>query len=269
MFFISPIKALYSIKFYLQTLKKPLWRAFLFITYLFILSAIFLSVYVPVKLRPIINTGLEEVANIIPEITVEKGQISVNDGERLVLDNKELQGYKIIFDTSSTEPGYPTQMEKENIIMYVNKNTVYVAYNGQFQENTLQDNVNLKISKEILLENRDKIVAAINYFMVVVFVLGMLFRIIMLTLLALLVAFLISTISKMNFGFKELLTLALYLQAPIVIIDLLLLLLPVQILGMSVVIALLIFVIYTNLIFAALRNKNLPKQFENKTQEGA
>ena len=62
MFFISPIKAVYSIKFYLQTLKEPLWKAFLFFVYLFALGAIFLALYIPIKMGPAVNEGLTDAA---------------------------------------------------------------------------------------------------------------------------------------------------------------------------------------------------------------
>ena len=222
MFFISPIKALYSIKFYLKILQESLWKAFGFITYLFILAAIFLAIYMPIKLKPFLNTAVEQVANIMPDIKVSDGIINANNNRRIVIDSKELQGRKIIFDTASTEPAYPTQMEKENILMYVNKNTIYVSVNGNFQENTLQEDVDLEISKDILLTNKPQIVKALTYVVILIIILAVFFRIVMLTLFALVVAFIIGAATKVNLGFKKLLILALYLQAPVLILDLIL-----------------------------------------------
>ena len=250
MFFISPIKAIYSIKFYLQTLKEPLWKAFLFFVYLFALGTLFLSFYVPIKVKPVVADIITQVAEITPEININKGVITVNDNKRLEIAPQVLEGYKIIFDTASEEPGYPTQMEKENILMYVNKDKIYVSYNGQFQEKEIPDNADFTFSREILLSNQPQYVEFAAYFMTVIFILAFLFRLILLTLLALIVVFIISVAAKKNIGFKKMLTLAIYMQAPIIIIDFILMILPTSILGMSAFISLIIFVIYTNLILA-------------------
>lgn len=259
MFFISPIKTLYSIKFYLQTLKEPLWKAFGFIIYIFVLISIFLVFYAPIKLQQPLNTGVEKVANYVPNIKISKGIITANNNKRIVINPKELQGQKIIFDTASTEPAYPTQMQKENIMMYVNKNTVYVFANGQFQQNVVKKDFDFEVSKQSLLDNKEQIVQFISYFFVGIFILGLAFRILMLTVFALIVAFIMSAATKVNLNFKKLLILALYLQGPVLILDLILFLLPIHILGMNVLIALLIYVIYLNLILFNLRGSVTPE----------
>ena len=263
MFFISPIKTLYSIKFYLQTLKEPLWKAFCFIIYLFVLCSIFLALYVPVKLRPTLNEGVEKVANYVPNIKISNGVINANDNKKLVISPKELQGYKIIFDTASTEPAYPTQMQKENIAVYVNKNTVYALFNGQFQQNVVQPNMQMEVSKEIVLKNKQQIVRYLSWVLIFVSVFALAFRTFMFTIFALIIAFIINAATKANLGFKKLLTFALYLQGPVLILDLILLVLPLHILGMSAFIALLIFVVYLNLIF--LRHRTTLMQKVNTT----
>ncbi len=253
MFFISPIKTLYSIKFYLQTLKESLWKAFGFIIYLFVLGAIFLTIYAPLKMQQPLNYGVEQFANYVPDIKVSDGIITANDNKRLVISPKELQGYKIIFDTASTEPAYPTQMQKENVMMYVNQNTIYVLANGQFQQNPVKKDFKFEVSKKTLLENKDQIVQFMSYFVTVIFILILVLRILMLAVLALIIAFIINAVTKANLGFKKLLTLALYLQGPVIILDFILLILPFNIIGINVFIALLIYVIYLNLIFFNLR----------------
>ena len=155
MFFISPVKTLYSIKFYLQTLKEPLWKAFCFVGYIFAIGAIFLAIYTPIKLNQPLNQGVEFVANYIPNIKISNGIITANNNKKITISPKELQGYKIIFDTASTEPAYPTQMQKENVMIYVNKNTIYALFNGQFQQGIIQKDFEMEISKEILLGNKD------------------------------------------------------------------------------------------------------------------
>ena len=259
MFFISPIKTLYSIKFYLQTLKEPLWKAFCFALYLFILGAIFLAVYTPIKLHQPLTYGVEQVANYVPNIKVSKGIITANNNQRLVISPKELQGYKVIFDTASTEPAYPTQMQKENILMYVNKNSVYVLANGQFQQSAVQKDFEMEISKDILLTNKQQLVKTMSYILAAIFILALVFRIIVLTILALIVAFVIGAATKVNLGFKKLLILALYLQGLVLVLDLILFLLPVHIMGTSAVIALLLYVVYLNLIFLNIRAILMPK----------
>lgn len=254
MFFISPIKTLYSIKFYLQTLKESLWKAFGFIIYLFILGAVFLAIYAPIKLQQPLTYGVEQVANYLPDIKISKGIITANNNKRIVISPKELQGYKVIFDTASTEPAYPTQMEKENILLYINRNTVYAFANGQFQQNTVQKDFEMEVSKDILLTNKEKIVKAISYIMAAMFILVLAFRIVIFSVIALIVAFIINAVTKANLGFKKLFALALYLQGPVLILDLILIVLPFHILGMNVFIVLLIYIVYLNLIFLNLRN---------------
>ena len=259
MFLISPIKTLYSIKFYLQTLKEPLWKAFCFVIYIFVLGAIFVSLYAPAKLRQPLDTGVEKVAAYMPDIKISKGVITANNNKRTVIAPKELRGYKFIFDTASTEPAYPTQMQKENIMMYVNKNTVYVFANGQFQQNVVDKNLEMSISKELLLKNKREIVQTLSYVIVVILLFAIAFRILVLTILALIVAFVMDAVIRGNLGFKKLLTLALYLQGPVLILDIILLVLPVHIMGMSVFVAILIYVIYLNLIFLNLRASIMQK----------
>lgn len=264
MFFISPIKTIYSIKFYLEKLKEPLWKAFLFFVYLFALASVFLAIYMPAKMNPLINDGITQVAQIIPDITVTEGVINANNNRKLVIDDKILQGYKVVFDTASEEPGYPTQMEKEKVLMYVNKDTIYASFNGQFQETHLDENVNVTLSKQELLKNKDKIAAIIKYLLILIAVFTLLFRMLMLAILALIVALIMNAAFKLNLPFKKMLILALYLQGPVVILDLILMLLPVQILGMSSFVALVIFLIYINLIYTHLRV--LPKPIDNVNQ---
>ncbi|MBQ2312931.1 MAG: hypothetical protein II183_02080, partial [Elusimicrobiaceae bacterium] len=83
-------------------------------------------------------------------------------------------------------------------------------------------------------------------------------------ILALIVALIMNAAFKLNLPFKEMLILALYLQWPVVILDLILMLLPVQILGMSSFVALVIFLIYINLIYTHLRV--LVKPIDNVNQ---
>lgn len=262
MFFISPIKTLYSIKFYLQTLKESLGKAFGFVAYLFVLGSIFLILYTPGKLKPLLAEGVDQIANIVPEIKVSQGVITANDNKRLVISPKELEGYKIIFDTASTEPAYPTQMQKENILMYVNKNTVYVFANGQFQQNTVQKDFEMEVSKEILMAKKDQIVKTLAAVLVIIFILTLALHITFFIIIALLVAFIINVVTKANLSFKELLTLALYLQGPVFLIELVLFLLPTRIIGLSIWAALLVFVIYLNLIFLNLRATYAGKKTE-------
>ncbi|MBO4707796.1 MAG: DUF1189 family protein [Elusimicrobiaceae bacterium] len=259
MFFISPVKTLYSIKFYLQTLKEPLWKAFCFIAYLFVLGTIFIAIYIPAKLQQPLTQGVEKVADYVPNIKVSNGVITANSNERLVISPKELQGYKFIFDTASTEPAYPTQMQKENIMMYVNKDTVYFSLNGQFQENKIQKDFNFEISKDILLTNKQQYIKTISYILVIVFILVLAFRMVMLSIIALIVVFIINAATKANLGFRKILALALYLQGPVLILDLILLILPFHIVGINVLVVLLIYIIYLNLIFFHLRATVTPQ----------
>lgn len=269
MFFISPIKTLYSIKFYLQTLKESLGKAFGFVAYLFVLGSIFLILYTPGKLKPLLAEGVEKVADYVPNIKISQGIITANDNKRLVISPKELEGYKIIFDTASTEPAYPTQMQKENILMYVNKNTVYVFANGQFQQNTVQKekDFDMEISKEILMTKKEQIVQTLATVLVIIFILTLALHITFFIIIALLVAFIINAVTKANLSFKELLTLALYLQGPVFLIELILFLLPTKIIGLSIWAALLVFVIYLNLIFLNLRATYAGKKTEVPFEE--
>lgn len=273
MFFISPIKTLYSIKFYLQTLKEPLWKAFCFVLYLFVLGAIFLSFYTPLKLKQPITSVVEQTINYIPNIKVNNGIITANDNKRLVISPKELQGAKIIIDTGSAEPAYPTQMQKENILLYINKDTVY-GYDpsrGRFEAIVMQKDLDLEISKDGLTINKQQIdkqqiVKFITYLLTITFILVLAFYLAIFSVIALILALIINAVTKANLDFKKLLTLALYLQGPVFVIYLILSLLPITIVGMSVFLAILIFVIYLNLIFFHLR-ANIMQRVEVQPDE--
>lgn len=259
MFFISPVKAIYSIKFYLEKIKEPLWKAFLFFLYLFVLASVFLTIYIPSKMTPLISSGIDKVAEIAPTVTVTNGIITANNDERLVIEDKILQGYKIVFDTASTEPGFPTQMEKERILFYINHNAVYVNYNGKFQEVKMEENFNTTFSKQELLNHKEQVVKAIKSVLVAVAIISLFIRIIMLAILALMVVFLLAMAFRLSLPFKKMLILALYLQGPVVIFDFILALLPTQILGMSSLIALVIYIVYINFIYVRLRAESVPQ----------
>jgi len=263
MFFISPIKTAISSKFYLEKLKEPLWKAFLFVAYIFALAAIFLTIYVPFRTSPIIDSGINQLAEITPDVIVANGVINANNNRKMVIDDKILKGYKIIFDTASIEPGYPTQMAKEKILLYVNKNTIYVSYNNQFQETKMEENFNFTLSKQELLNNKDKIAKSIKYVLVMIALFILLFRLIILALFALFTVFIMSIAFQLNLSFKKLLILALYLQGPVVICDFILAILPMHILGMNSVLALGVFIFYTGMIYVRLRAIDRP-QVNNK-----
>lgn len=268
MFFISPIKAIYSIQFYLKVIKESLWKAFLFLFYLCVLGSVFITFYIPAKIKPVIDQSVEQTAQIIPDITIDNGVISANGDKRTEIAPEALNGYKVVFDTASTEPGYPTQMQKENILIYVNKNTAYMAYNGQFQENTIPSTTNLTLNKQTLLDNKTAIVSFLSNILTVIFIFAFLLGVLFLTVIAVLVVFIISSSAKQKIPFKQILIIAIYLQAPILALDLILTLLPFTITGMNVILSLVIFVVYSNLIFAALRNENAPKEITQNKEEG-
>ena len=253
MFFISPIKAVYSIKFYLQKLQESFWKTLLFFVYVFVIAAAFLAVYVPYQMSPTINEGIDKVAELMPDIVVDNGIITANNNRRTVIEDASLQNYKIIFDTASEEPGYPTQMEKEHVLIYVNKNAVYANLNGQFQETKMEKSYSLTLSGQEMRNSKSKIASTIKYFFVLVAVFAVALRMFIFTILALRIALIISVAYKLNLSFKKLLILAMCLQAPIVIIDMVLMLLPFQIMGMHAIVALIVFVVYLNLICSALR----------------
>ena len=259
MFFISPIKAIYSIKFYLQQLKEPLWKAFLFFVYISAIAAVFLAVSVPIKMNKEINAGIDKLAELMPNITVKDGIITVNNNRLTVIEDEVLQDYKIVFDTASTGPVYPTQLEKEKIAIYANKNAFYTSVNGQLQETKMDKKFNVELSKQEVHNNRDKIAYTIKYFFVVIAVFILALRLLIFTLIALVIAAILNAVYKLDLSFKELLILTIYLQAPVIVLDVVMILLPLQIIGMGALLAIIIYVVYINLIFTALRTQSTPK----------
>lgn len=249
MFFLSPIKALYDLKFYVEQLNKKVSKSILFLLYLFVLSALFMAAILNITLQTPIKQAVEKAASYMPQIVIKNGQALVNNDEKLTITPEELGGYNFVFDTARTEPAYPTQMQKDSTLLFMNKNAVYMEYNGQFQERVLPSNLNLVISEEIIMQYQPDITKIILYLLTAFFILAQLIKLPVFLGLGFVTATIINSYLQAKMSLTKLFILSAYMQAPITVLYLLQLMSPYKSSGI-IFIYLIIFIIYSHLVIA-------------------
>lgn len=235
MFLLTPFSALYSMDFYVQYIKKSFWKALLFVCYVTLLACFVITAVTTVKAPPIINGGITKVAEYMPDISLKDGEITVNNDTPVIIAPKELEGSKIVFDTSRTEPVYPTQMESEKITLLVTKKAVFSFNNGKMQVIEAPKSTEAKISRKIIEENKDYISAVVLYLFIFLQVLWQIIAMPIMIILFFLVSLLVNAANGSPLKAGQCLKTACYLCAPYLFLSLLNMISPYKIPLMSFV----------------------------------
>jgi hypothetical protein len=263
---LAPLKTLCSIKFYIENTAKSGWRALFFLVYLFALTSALICTATVFIAKPAAGALVDKFVQYIPDIYIEDGIITVNDNLPLTIQPRELEGYKIYFDTGSTDHVYPTEMEQSKTLITVTSNTVYFNYRGRFQETLVNSEADMVITKNLLAENRALISGLIAYSLAAGAAAAQVLRLFILVIAALIVIALFNAFAQAGMGGDKLLKAACYMQGPAAFIYVLNFISPVKIPFMALV-YLIIFGVYGYLVSARYIAGSQPEEAVNTAAE--
>ncbi len=262
--FLGPVKALYNVKYYLSGLNQSVAKAILFNVYLFFITAIFVIVLTFFTGKPVVDNLVDKLAQYTPEITIQQGVVTVNNDQPLVVAPKELQGFNILFDTGRTEPVYPTEMAQANTILAVTSDTAYLNVQDQFEATEIPDDINMTITPQTILQNKDTIGNIMIYTITAVVVMAQIIKIPFLIFIGFITAAVVNAFKRASMSPANLFKLACYIQAPVTALYILNYASPVK-MPLLFFVYLIIFVIYSRLVISAY-NPDQQEEEEEHTE---
>ena len=256
-FLFSPFKAIYSLDTYIKAIKQSAWKTLLFLVYLLVLFSLLFFAAVMIKtppLTPFFKQITEQVAQVVPEISVKDGKLSANNDEYYEIDPIQLMGaeaankiyenpnaniegieQKIVFDTGRTEPVYPTQLKQEKIGVLITDKVAYVLQNNRMEayEYNFDKKTDIKIDGKYIMDNEPTIVGFMNRFVKLVmlisvpFVVG--FFMVFFIILAIIAVAISQLFARAEISFGDVCSISCYLLAPILFFVFITFLLPFNI----------------------------------------
>ena len=258
---LGPVKALYSMKFYLQGLRKSAWRASFFVFYIFVLTAVITALFSIFIMRPRIAGAVDTLIDYMPEMTITNGIMEVNDNDMLKISPENMGGYNIVFDTGRTEPVYPTQMATDKTIILVGPDKLYFSFNGRYQETPLPQDLNANLDRAALNAAKEPITNMAAGAILAFMLLAQIFRVPFMLILAFIVMLILGKAMRVQTESGDNYKLACYVQAPAFLIYIISYFTPIA--GFLVGFAYLaVFIIYGQLVFNAKRVQTLPDEPE-------
>ena len=258
---LGPVKALYSMKFYLQGLRKSAWRASFFVFYIFVLTAVITALFSIFIMRPRIAGAVDTLIDYMPEMTITNGVMEVNDNDTLKISPENMGGYNIVFDTGRTEPVYPTQMATDKTIILVGPDKLYFSFNGRYQETPLPQDLNANLDRAALNAAKEPITNMAAGAILAFMLLAQIFRVPFMLILAFIVMLILGKAMRVQTESGDNYKLACYVQAPAFLIYIISYFTPIP--GFLVGFAYLaVFIIYGQLVFNAKRVQALPDEPE-------
>jgi len=253
-FLISPFKAVFDIDTYIKATKQSPWKTLLFLFYLLVLTSLFCFAFFFIKmppLTPFLDQVITEFAHSLPDIKIEKGSITANNDGYYEIDLKNVltntgnnnffdedflsedNNRKIVFDTARTEPVYPTQLENEGVILLVTGKNVYSISQGQMKTFSPKEDLSITLNEQFLLSNKSEIIKNIKdilfaIFLIIVPIILFITMIIFL-ILALIACALSQLFARAEVFFGDLMTIACYLLAPVMLLLCVIIVLPFSI----------------------------------------
>ncbi len=258
---LGPIKALYSMKFYLQGLRKSAWRASFFVLYIFILTAVITTLFSIFVMRPRIAGAVDTLVDYMPEMSITNGIMEVNDNDTLKITPENMGGYNIVFDTGRTEPVYPTQMANDKTIILAGPDKLYFSFNGRYQETPLPQDLNANLDRATLNAAKEPITNMAAGAILAFMILAQIFRVPFMLILAFIVMLILGKAMRVQTESGDNYKLACYVQAPAFLIYIISYFTPIP--GFLVGFAYLaVFIIYGQLVFNAKRVQAIPDEPE-------
>lgn len=258
---LGPIKALYNMKFYLESLGKSAWRAFFFVVYISVITVVLTSLFSVIFMGPTISQTVDTMIDYLPEMEITNGKIKVNNNQPLTISPETLGGYNIVFDTGRTEPVYPTEMRTSGTLLLISADKVYFSLQDRFQESQIPTDLNANIDRETLNASKEPVANMAMGVILAFMLLAQIFRIPFMLLLAFVVVLVLGRTMRVPTKSGDNFKIACYIQAPALLIYLISYFTPIP--GFLVGFAYLaVFVIYGQIIFNAKRLQDLPEEPE-------
>lgn len=258
---LGPIKALYNMKFYLESLGKSAWRAFFFVVYISVITVVLTSLFSVIFMGPTISQTVDTMIDYLPEMEITNGKIKVNNNQPLTISPENLGGYNIVFDTGRTEPVYPTEMRTSGTLLLISADKVYFSLQDRFQESQIPADINANIDRETLNASKEPVANMAMGVILAFMLLAQIFRIPFMLLLAFVVVLVLGRTMRVPTKSGDNFKIACYIQAPALLIYLISYFTPIP--GFLVGFAYLaVFVIYGQIIFNAKRLQDLPEEPE-------
>lgn len=258
---LGPIKALYNMKFYLESLGKSAWRAFFFVVYISVITVVLTSLFSVIFMGPTISQTVDTMIDYLPEMEITNGKIKVNNNQPLTISPETLGGYNIVFDTGRTEPVYPTEMRTSGTLLLISADKVYFSLQDRFQESQIPADINANIDRETLNASKEPVANMAMGVILAFMLLAQIFRIPFMLLLAFVVVLVLGRTMRVPTKSGDNFKIACYIQAPALLIYLISYFTPIP--GFLVGFAYLaVFVIYGQIIFNAKRLQDLPEETE-------
>lgn len=258
---LGPIKALYNMKFYLESLGKSAWRAFFFVVYISVITVVLTSLFSVIFMGPTISQTVDTMIDYLPEMEITNGKIKVNNNQPLTISPETLGGYNIVFDTGRTEPVYPTEMRTSGTLLLISADKVYFSLQDRFQESQIPADLNANIDRETLNASKEPVANMAMGVILAFMLLAQIFRIPFMLLLAFVVVLVLGRTMRVPTKSGDNFKIACYIQAPALLIYLISYFTPIP--GFLVGFAYLaVFVIYGQIIFNAKRLQDLPEEPE-------
>ena len=263
---LGPIKALYNMKFYLESLGKSAWRAFFFVVYISVITVVLTSLFSVIFMGPTISQTVDTMIDYLPEMEITNGKIKVNNNQPLTISPETLGGYNIVFDTGRTEPVYPTEMRTSGTLLLISADKVYFSLQDRFQESQIPTDLNANIDRETLNASKEPVANMAMGVILAFMLLAQIFRIPFMLLLAFVVVLVLGRTMRVPTKSGDNFKIACYIQAPALLIYLISYFTPIP--GFLVGFAYLaVFVIYGQIIFNAKRLQDLPEEPEQSLPE--
>lgn len=263
---LGPIKALYNMKFYLESLGKSAWRAFFFVVYISVITVVLTSLFSVIFMGPTISQTVDTMIDYLPEMEITNGKIKVNNNQPLTISPETLGGYNIVFDTGRTEPVYPTEMRTSGTLLLISADKVYFSLQDRFQESQIPADINANIDRETLNASKEPVANMAMGVILAFMLLAQIFRIPFMLLLAFVVVLVLGRTMRVPTKSGDNFKIACYIQAPALLIYLISYFTPIP--GFLVGFAYLaVFVIYGQIIFNAKRLQDLPEEPEQSSSD--
>lgn len=266
-FLSSPFKAIYNLDTYIKATKQSVWRSLSFLIYTIVLTSILFFVGVLIKtpaLTPILQEITTKVAQSIPDIEIKNGVITANNGAYYEIKPEDFDK-KIVFDTSRTEPVYPTQMQQNNIAIFVTAKTIYIDQQGRTQIYNLSEDTNFTLNEQVIMDNQDEIIKTIKKFLYLIALFSLPIITVVFMFILMILAILACAISqlflKAEVSFGDICSICCYMLAPALFLIFIAFLLNIPFVW---VICFVLFMIYSQLVLTKIKTQQLKKEAQEE-----
>ena len=149
-------KTLFSFRFYHRLLQLNTKQTVLFALYLYVLAVIVLFLFT----GSLLHKNLPVFLKNFPQVTFENGVLTA-PAETV---SAPIPGtdFKVVFDTSAKMPPSAEELLKQNTLVWVHKNSLYVPSSGKLQSQELPPSLNFTSSQEVIEKNKGMVTSSLR-----------------------------------------------------------------------------------------------------------